>query len=172
MTNPCYALFVVNEARAADDIAALGLECWNFTYRRFRPGATWPLRVVGSRHTRMASRPAVEIRSPLFPGYIFARIPAERFRDVLESPRVVDAVRGASGEPRAVLDSDISAAVLDVLSCAWDEQMPSLSKAALRAGALIVPVNRARARARRKKATKRLRKWLDDTSPQHLARAA
>jgi transcription antitermination factor NusG len=169
---PFYALEVTSERRASDDLFDLHLECWAFTFRRFRPGARWNLRMAGGKE-RFAERPHSEYRAPMFPGYVFARIPDDMFPAVLALPRVMDVVRGASNEPRQVPEDMIAEMVLDVAACRWDEDLPTPSKGSTRhAGGLIIPVNKARSRARRKRVTTRLRKWLDESEGQGLARAA
>jgi hypothetical protein len=74
---------------------------------------------------------------------------------------------------RRASDDMIAEMVLDVAACRWDEDLPTPSKGSTRhAGGLIIPVNKARSRARRKRVTTRLRKWLDESEGQGLARAA
>lgn len=174
MTDPCYAVFVMDGAKVSDDLVGAGFECWHFTYKRFRPGAQWQLRNVNGR-MRVASRAHSEIRSPMFEGYVFARIPPDRFAEVLNNPRVIDVVRGAGDEPRPVPKNTIDEAIRAVLSCEWDEETAPAPKTfnldkPLKA---VVVKNRARARGKRRKgAAKRIRKWLAEGKPQHLAKAA
>jgi len=154
---PCYALYVTNERRAAQELAEAGFEAWAPTYRRARPGAAWTLRNVNGR-ARMASRPPTLIEAPIFPGYILARIPAEGFAVALELPHVVDAVRGASALPREMPESLLGDLVLLVMTGEMDEQLGRAPRVITRK--LVVPLNRARTRKRRKNVARRLRKWL------------
>lgn len=169
---PFYALEVTSERRASDDLFDLKLEAWNFTYRRFRPGARWQMRMVAGKE-RYAERPFSEYRAPMFPGYVFARIPDDMLAKVLDLPRVIDIVRGASNEPRQVPEDMVAEMILDVAACRWDEDLPNPPKGSRYTGAgLIVPVAKARTRSRRRRVTTRLRKWLDESEGHGLARAA
>lgn len=167
--HPCYALFVTNGAKASDDLVAEGFECWHFTFKVYRPGATWELRNVSGR-TRHAARRETEKRHPLFSGYIFARIPAGGFSKALESPYVVDVVRGCDGQPKPVPPAFINETIQRVyFDFEFDEAVAATRKD--RTGA-IVPINRARVRKKRKAINTRMKKWAEAPHPQHLAHAA
>jgi hypothetical protein len=171
-TAPFYALRVTHEARAAEDLAREGFECWSFTFKRYRAAAQWELRNVSGR-TRVAMRQGSEYRAPLYPGYVFARIPAERFSEALELPRVFGVIRGAGDMPKPIPDGLIDEMVHEVLTCAHDEQVPRPPKNFGPEGRrMVIPKNKARSRKRRKGATQRLRRWIEETDHQHLARAA
>lgn len=169
MTGPSfYALFVTNGAKASDDLAAEGLECWHFTFKVYRPGATWELRNVTGR-TRHASRSATEKREPLFSGYVFASIPAGGFQKALASPYVVDVVRGGNGQPKPISTEFIDETIRRVyFDFEFDEAVAATRKD--RTGA-IVPINRARVRKKRKVIQTRMKKWVGE-GEQPMARAA
>src|SRR4249919_3277395 len=48
----------------------------------------------------------IELQMPLFPGYLFVRIPREQRLFVLQAPGVISLV-GASGRPEALEDAEI-----------------------------------------------------------------
>lgn len=167
---PIYAFRVLNETKAGDDLADAGFECWNLTFKAYRPGASWQLRNVNGR-ARHAMRLPTEVRRPVFPGYVFARIPAGGFESALESPRVVDVVRDGLGAPKPLPDDLIGDLIRRIyVEFEFDEAVAAPSRRKARQA--VVPLNRARTRRKRRTATARLRKWLDDAETPHLARAA
>lgn len=171
MSPAIYALFVTNGGKASDDLVDAGFECWHFTFKKFCPGAQWEMRSIGGKD-RMAIRAASEIRAPLYPGYVFARIPAERFGEALDMPRVIDVVRGAGDMPKPMPSDLIDALVRETLCCAHDEEVPAPTKPSRYPNSYaVIPKNRARSRKRRRSSAQRMRKWLD-AEAQTLPRAA
>lgn len=171
-----YAFQVLAERAAANELADARIEYWAPTYRRWRPGATWPLRNVTGT-VRIASRPPAPTSAPLFPGYVFAWVPAARFAEVMDLPSVVDVVRGAGGDPLPLPEDLVGEILLEILSGKYDERLPPPPKTwdgskPKRAARAVVPLNRARARAQRKKAAKRLRRFADACDSEALAEAA
>lgn len=172
-----YAFQVLSERAAATELADAKVEYWAPTYRRWKPAASWPLRNVTGT-VRIATREAKPTSAPLFPGYIFAWVPAARFAEVMDLPAIVDVVRGAGGDPLPLSDDLVGDLLLEILSGKYDERLPpppktwdggKLKKVTKKA---IVPLNRARARAQRKKAAKRIKRWADGCDSEGLAEAA
>ena len=64
---PCYALFVTNAKKAAQELEEARLEAWFPTYLRMKP-----INRRGGKDLRP---------EPMFPGYVFARIPMGRFAE-------------------------------------------------------------------------------------------
>lgn len=172
-----YAFQVLTERGAATELADAKIEYWAPTYRRWKPGASWPLRNVTGT-VRIATRAPMPASAPLFPGYIFAWVPASRFAEVMDMPSIVDVIRGAGDDPLPLSDDLVGDLLLEILAGKYDERLPpppktwdgSKTKKAPRKA--VVPLNRARARAQRKKTAKRLKRWADGCDSDALAEAA
>lgn len=114
---PVYALVVANERRASDHLAEAGFEVWAPTYQRLRPACSWTLRQVIDRE-RIASRAASLVETPVFPGYVFARIGLGGFPSAMTCDRVLGIL------PWPVPQDDFASILILVLSGRLNDRAP------------------------------------------------
>jgi len=108
---PIYALYVQHERKAAEELAEAGFEAWAPTYKR--------LRQPSQRSRQIASL----IEAPLYPGYVFARIPPERISHAKACERVIGIV-SSNGFPAVIPEDVFGGVVALVLSGRLDERLP------------------------------------------------
>lgn len=121
---PLFALFVTSERKAAAELSEAGFEVWAPTYKRLRRAHEWQLRQRGNQGERKALRPAALIDTPIFPGYVFARIGPERFSHARLCEHVVRPLTGSDGFPRPVPEDAFTDMIILVMSGRLDERAP------------------------------------------------
>lgn len=113
MTNaPIYALYVAHERKAADELAEANFEVWAPTYQRLR-----------QPRERSRLGPTL-IDAPLYPGYVFARIPAHRFAQAKACERVISII-SCNGAPYPIPEAIFGEVLALVLSGRLDERLPA-----------------------------------------------
>lgn len=110
MTAPCYAVFVTNPKKAAQELDEARIEAWYPTFLR--------LKAINRRGGRDL-RP-----EPMFPGYVFARIPRGGFAQVCACEHVAYVV-GVAGVPYPVPEAIYAGLVDLATSGRMDERAPA-----------------------------------------------
>lgn len=131
---PIYALYVLNERRAAEEMAEAGFEVWNPTYLKRLPP-----------RMRSRYRLATLTEAPLFPGYIFARIPPGRFHHAKACERVIGVV-SISEQPLPVPQKEFADVIIAIMAGRLNEALP---------------LTRARPRGNRTRVSAALVEWFE-----------
>lgn len=108
--SPVFALYVTHAGKAAQELDEAGIEAWYPTYLRLKA---------------INRRGAKDLRpEPLFPGYVFARIPPGGFATVSACEHVAYVV-GVSGVPVPIPEPIFAALVDLATSGRLDERAPA-----------------------------------------------